>query len=44
MPWGLGDAKNRFSKLVNRAVRGEPQVVVRRRDAVVVWRGAITRN
>jgi prevent-host-death family protein len=36
MPWRLADAKNRFSKLVNRAVRREPQVVVRRRDAVVV--------
>jgi prevent-host-death family protein len=36
MPWRLADAKNRFSELVNRALRGEPQVVVRRRDAVVV--------
>jgi len=36
MPWRLADAKNRFSELVNRALGGEPQVVVRRRDAVVV--------
>jgi prevent-host-death family protein len=36
MSWRLADAKNRFSELVNRALRGEPQVVVRRRDAVVV--------
>jgi prevent-host-death family protein len=36
MAWRLADAKNRFSELVNRALRGEPQVVVRRRDAVVV--------
>jgi prevent-host-death family protein len=36
MPWRLADAKNLFSGLVNRALRGEPQVVVRRRDAVVV--------
>jgi prevent-host-death family protein len=36
MSWHLADAKNRFSELVNRALRGEPQVVVRRRDAVVV--------
>ena len=36
MSWRLADAKNRFSELVNRALRGEPQVVVRRCDAVVV--------
>ena len=36
MSWRLADAKNRFSELVNRALKGEPQVVVRRRDAVVV--------
>jgi len=36
MSWRLANAKNRFSELVNRALRGEPQVVVRRRDAVVV--------
>jgi prevent-host-death family protein len=36
MSWRLADAKNRFSELVNRALRGEPQVVVRRREAVVV--------
>ena len=36
MSWRLADAKNRFSELVNRALGGEPQVVVRRHDAVVV--------
>ncbi len=36
MTWRLADAKNRFSELVNRALTGEPQVVLRRRDAVVV--------
>jgi len=36
MSWRLADAKNRFSELVNRTLRGEPQVVARRRDAVVV--------
>jgi antitoxin Phd len=34
--WRLADAKNRFSELVNRALTGGPQVVLRRRDAVVV--------
>jgi prevent-host-death family protein len=34
--WHLADAKNRFSELVNRALTGGPQVVLRRRDAVVV--------
>lgn len=36
MAWRLADAKNRFSELVNRALTGDPQVVLRRRDAVVV--------
>jgi antitoxin Phd len=36
MSWRLADAKNRFSEVVNRALTGEPQVVLRRRDAVVV--------
>ncbi len=36
MAWRLADAKNRFSELVNRALRGDPQVVMPRRDAVVV--------
>ncbi len=36
MPWRLADAKNRFSELVNRALTGDPQVVFRRGDAVVV--------
>jgi len=34
--WRLADAKNRFSELVNRALSGDPQLVVRRGDAVVV--------
>ena len=36
MSWRLADAKNRFSEVVNRALTGDPQVVLRRRDAVVV--------
>jgi len=36
MAWRLADAKNRFSEVVNRALTGTPQVVLRRRDAVVV--------
>ena len=36
MAWRLADAKNRFSEVVNRALTGDPQVVMRRRDAVVV--------
>jgi len=36
MSWRLADAKNRFSEVVNRALAGDPQVVLRRRDAVVV--------
>ncbi len=36
MAWRLADAKNRFSEVVSRALRGSPQVVVRRREAVVV--------
>lgn len=36
MSWRLADAKNRFSEVVNRALTGEPQVVLRRHDAVVV--------
>jgi len=36
MEWRLADAKNRFSELVNRALNGDPQLVLRRRDAVVV--------
>ncbi len=36
MSWRLADAKNRFSELVNRAVAGDPQIVLRRGDAVVV--------
>lgn len=36
MAWRLADAKNRFSELFNRALTGDPQVVLRRRDAVVV--------
>ncbi|MGO9271676.1 MAG: type II toxin-antitoxin system prevent-host-death family antitoxin [Terriglobia bacterium] len=36
MEWRLADAKNRFSELVNLALSGDPQLVLRRRDAVVV--------
>jgi prevent-host-death family protein len=36
MTWRLADAKNRFSEVVNRALAGDPQVVLRRSDAVVV--------
>ncbi len=36
MSWRLADAKNRFSEVVNRALAGDPQVVRRRSDAVVV--------
>jgi prevent-host-death family protein len=36
MAWRLADAKNRFSEVVNRALTGDPQVVLRRHDAVVV--------
>ncbi len=36
MAWRLADAKNRFSELVNRALTRGPQLVLRRRDAVVV--------
>ena len=36
MSWRLADAKNRFSEVVNRALAGEPQIVLRRCDAVVV--------
>jgi antitoxin Phd len=34
--WRLADAKNRFSEVVNRALREGPQRVQRREDAVVV--------
>ncbi len=36
MAWRLADAKNRFSEVVNRALTRGPQLVLRRRDAVVV--------
>lgn len=36
MAWHLADAKNRFSEVVNRALTRGPQLVLRRRDAVVV--------
>ncbi len=36
MVWRLAEAKNRFSEVVNRALAGEPQLVLRRRDAVMV--------
>lgn len=36
MVWRLAEAKNRFSEVVNRALSGEPQLILRRRDAVMV--------
>ena len=44
MAWRLADAKNRFSELVNRALRGDPQVVMP--DATPWWwsPGAITKS
>lgn len=36
MQWRLADAKNKFSEVVNRALREGPQQVSRRDDAVVV--------
>lgn len=36
MEWRLADAKNRFSELVNRALAEGPQVIVRRRDEVIL--------
>jgi hypothetical protein len=36
MAWCLADATNRFSELVDRALTGGPQAVLRRRDAVLV--------
>ena len=36
MDWRLADAKNRFSELVNMALREGPQRVHRRSDEVVV--------
>jgi antitoxin Phd len=36
MAWRLADAKNRFSELVNHALTKGPQLVLRRRDAVIV--------
>ena len=36
MEWSLQDAKNKFSALVNAALRGEPQRVTRRGQPAVV--------
>jgi prevent-host-death family protein len=36
MDWQMADAKNRFSELMNRALRDGPQRVHRRKEAVVV--------
>jgi len=33
MAWRLADAKNRFSEVVNRALTGDPQLVLRRHCA-----------
>ena len=36
MDWKLADAKNKFSEVVNRALREGPQRVLRRGDVVIV--------
>jgi antitoxin Phd len=36
MEWRMAEAKNRFSELMNRALRDGPQRVRRRNDAVVM--------
>jgi prevent-host-death family protein len=36
MEWQLADAKNRFSELMNQALRAGPQRVRRRNEAVIV--------
>lgn len=36
MSWNLADAKNRLSELVNLALTKGPQMITRRKDAVVV--------
>jgi prevent-host-death family protein len=39
MEWQLADAKNRFSEVINRALKEGPQWVRRRKDEVVVVSG-----
>jgi len=41
MAWRLADAKNRFSELVNRALRGDPQVVLQRTLPNGFYQGAV---
>jgi len=36
MEWKLADAKNRLSQLVNRVLAEGPQIIRRRKDAVIV--------
>jgi prevent-host-death family protein len=36
MDWGLRDAENHFAELLNNALLGEPQVVHRSQEAVVI--------
>lgn len=36
MEWNLAEAKNRLTKVVNRAISEGPQVIRRRKDTVVV--------
>lgn len=36
MEWRLAEAKNKFSELVNRALREGPQRVTRHKDAVII--------
>jgi antitoxin Phd len=40
MEWQLADAKNRFSELVNQALRVGPQRIHRRKDVVIVLSAA----
>jgi antitoxin Phd len=34
--WKLAEAKNRFTEVVNKALTGQPQIVHRRADTVVI--------
>ena len=36
MEWRLAEAKNKFSELVNRALKEGPQRVTRHKDAVII--------
>ena len=43
MAWRLADAKNRFSELVNRALTGNPQVVLQGTLPNGFYQGAVTK-